>query len=78
MNTLILDALSCLKKLPVFGTEKINSLLGINPFEEYSLMSCNLSSITSSSNWSNDIVGFEEYPFNPDIISLYIAEANTE
>ena len=33
MNTLILDALSSFKKLPVFGTEKINSLEIINSSE---------------------------------------------
>ena len=33
MNTLILDALSSFKKLPVFGAEKINSLKIINSIE---------------------------------------------
>ena len=33
MNTLILDALSIFKKLPVFGAEKINSLKIINSIE---------------------------------------------
>jgi hypothetical protein len=30
----------------------------------------------SSSNCSKDIVGFDEIPRNPDIMSLYIADFN--
>lgn len=55
-----------------------NSLLGISPFNAYSFMIYSLSSTMSSSNYSNDIVGFEVYPLSPDTISLYTADANFE
>jgi len=46
------------------------SFLGITPFTTYYLITASLSSAISSSNYSNDIVGFEEYPLSPPTMSL--------
>ena len=55
-----------------------NSCFGINPLRAYSLINESLSSTISSSSCSKDIDGFDEYPLEPETMSLYTADANFE
>lgn len=57
--------------------DNAKSFFGRIFYNEYFLIIAKRSSTTSYSNCSIDIVGVEEYPANPDITSLYIADANS-
>ena len=47
------------------------SFIGIKFFKEYSLITCNLSSTTSSFNCSKDKFIVALYPDNPDTIKIH-------